>query len=199
MLLSVFCAESIVSPQASSLLSLLPLPCSLPTARISILNVSMKMSLSEHANEALLQFQLQSRLILDDFHAFMTQTSPLRISGFSSHLRARLASCCPDHDRAVLHHRHEHCSSLNFHHTLEEGFPIQSQNIYPCHWVSSHTVLFVIMTLKTTWHILYYSVISILSLTTLKKWNICACRVFLLCHFSQNTLVTFGTLYYIFN
>lgn len=75
-----------LSPQADSLLSLLPLPCSLPTAaRISILNVSMKMSLSEHTNEALLQFQLQSRLILDDFHALI-QTSPHRISGFSSHL-----------------------------------------------------------------------------------------------------------------
>lgn len=84
--LSLLCRRHHLSPQADSLLSLLPLPCSLPTAaRISISNVSTKMSLSKHANEALLQFQVQSRLILDDFHA-LTQTSPLRISCFSSHL-----------------------------------------------------------------------------------------------------------------
>ena len=189
------CRGRHLSPQVDSLL--LPLYCSLPTAaRISILNVTMKMSLSKHANEALLQFKVQSRLILLDFHA-LTQTSPHHVSCFSFHLdKAGLLaapwpwrSCVPSQMWALR------IPQLPSH--VREAFPVQSQNIYPCHWVSSHTVLFVIMTRITPWHyILYYSVICLLSVTTLKK-NELSVHVESF-SFSHNTLVTFG-IYYIFN
>ena len=175
----------------------LPLYCSLPTAaRISILNVNMKMSLSKHANEALLQFKVQSRLILCDFHA-LTQTSLHHVSCFSFHLNKAglLAAPWPWQSSVPSQMWALHIPQLSSH--IREAFPVQFQNIYPCHWVSSHTVLFVIMTLITPWHyILYYSVICLLSVTTLKKMKYL--RMSSLCHFSHNTLVTFG-IYYIFN
>ena len=121
------CRGRHLSPQVDSLL--LPLYCSLPTAaRISILNVTMKMSLSKHANEALLQFKVQSRLILRDFHA-LTQTSPHHVSCFSFHLNEAGLLAAPDHDEAVFHHRCGHCASLNFPHTLEKPSP-SSLKIY---------------------------------------------------------------------
>lgn len=191
------CRSRHLSPQVDSLLLLLPLCCSPPpAARISILNVNMKMSLSKHASEALLQFKVQPRLILRDFHA-LTQTSPHHVSCFSFHLNTAGLLAAPWPSQSCVPSQMWALRIPQLRLRIREGFPIQSQNIYPCHWVSSHTVLLVLMTLITPWHyILYYSVICLLSVTTLKKMKyLCMSS---LCHFSHNTLVTFG-IYCIFN
>ena len=155
--LSLLCRSHRLSPQADSLLSLLPRPCSLPrAARIRILNVHMKMSLSKHANEARLQFKVQSRLVLNDFHA-LTQTSPHHIFCFSFHLNKAglLAAPWPRQSSVASQIWALLIPQLSSH--IREAFPTQSQNTYPYHWVSSHTVLFVVMTLITTWHYILYS------------------------------------------
>lgn len=102
-----------LSPQADSLLSFCLYPCSLPTAaRISILNVSMKMSLLDMPMKPFCSF--------NEIQAYTRWLSCFDSDFPSPYLRLFFPleqgwpPAAPDHDRAVLHHRHEHCSSSAF-------------------------------------------------------------------------------------